>query len=311
MNYFEKIKSKFSKIIRKSHKSHLVNMQDMLTKAVAGRYAIPAININNLEWIGAVLDAAQAANSPIILGVSSGAAKYMFGWKNVVDMVENTMETKNITVPVALHVDHGTYEACVAALEAGFSSVMFDGSKLPFAENIAKTKEIIDLAKKTNATVEAEVGGIGGSEDGVTSSGELANVEECAAMVAQTEICCLAAGIGNIHGIYPAGWKGLDFAKLQQIFSAVNNKPLVLHGGTGIPADQISKAISLGICKINVNTECQLAFARATRQYIEAKTDLDKKTKGFDPRKLLKPGTEAIKAIVKEKIQMFGSEHKA
>lgn len=308
MNFFDKIKNKFSKSARKTG---LVNMQDMLTKAAAGHYAVPAININNLEWIGAVLDAAQSANSPLILGVSAGAAKYMFGWKNVVQMVTNTIETKKITVPVALHVDHGTYEACTAALEAGFSSVMFDGSKLPFAENMAKTKEIVALAKKHHATVEAEVGGIGGTEDGVTANGEIANVEECATMAAQTDICCLAAGIGNIHGIYPADWKGLDFNKLQEIFKAVNNKPLVLHGGTGIPADQIAKAISLGICKINVNTECQLAFAKATRQYIEANNDLNKETKGFDPRKLLKPGVEAIKIIVLEKIKMFGSENKA
>ncbi len=292
-------------------KTRLVNMNAMLQKAALGHYAVPAININNLEWIGAVLDAAQSTNSPIILGVSAGAAKYMFGWKNVVDMVNDIIETKNITVPVALHVDHGTYEACVAALEAGFSSVMFDGSKLPFNENIQKTKEVINLANKTNATVEAEVGGIGGSEDGVTSNGEIANVDECACMVAQTDICCLAAGIGNIHGIYPADWKGLNFAKLQEIFKAVKNKPLVLHGGTGIPAEQIRKAIDLGICKINVNTECQLSFAKATREYIEAKKDLDTKAKGFDPRKLLKPGTEAVKATVVEKIKMFGSENKA
>lgn len=308
MNFFDKIKNRFSKSAKKTG---LVNMQDMLTKAAAGHYAVPAININNLEWIGAVLDAAQSANSPLILGVSAGAAKYMFGWKNVVQMVTNTMESKKITVPVALHVDHGTYEACTAALEAGFSSVMFDGSKLPFAENMAKTKEIVALAKQHNATVEAEVGGIGGTEDGVTANGEIANVEECATMAAQTGICCLAAGIGNIHGIYPADWKGLDFNKLQEIFKAVNNKPLVLHGGTGIPADQIAKAISLGICKINVNTECQLAFAKATRQYIEANNDLNKEAKGFDPRKLLKPGVEAIKITVLEKIKMFGSENKA
>ena len=289
----------------KKRKSHLVNMQDMLTKAAAGHYAVPAININNLEWIGAVLDAAQQAKSPLILGVSSGAAKYMFGWKNVVDMVENVLATKKITVPVALHVDHGTYEACVAALKAGFSSVMFDGSKLPFAENLAKTKEIIALAKKHKATVEAEVGGIGGSEDGVTSSGEIANVGECACMAAQTEICCLAAGIGNIHGIYPKGWKGLDFKKLEEIFAAVNKKPLVLHGGTGIPEEQIKKAINLGICKINVNTECQLAFAKATRKYIEDGKDL--KGKGFDPRKLFADGIEAIRDVVEEKMQLFGS----
>lgn len=292
-------------------KKVLTNMKEMLTKASEGHYAVPAININNLEWIGAVLDAAQQAQSPMILGVSSGAAKYMFGWKNVVDMVENVMRTKKITVPVALHVDHGSYEACVDALKAGFSSVMFDGSKLPFNENLTKTKEIIALAKKTHATVEAEVGGIGGSEGGVTSNGEIANVGECACMAAQTEICCLAAGIGNIHGIYPKDWKGLDFKKLEEISAAVNKKPLVLHGGTGIPEDQIRKAIDLGICKINVNTECQLSFAAATREYVEAKKDLDKKAKGFDPRKLLKPGTEAIKQTVLEKIKMFGSQNRA
>lgn len=297
--------------IFKRHKSKLVNMQDMLAKAAAGHYAVPAININNLEWIGAVLDAAEQTKSPLILGVSSGAAKYMFGWKNVVDMVENVMRTKKITVPVALHVDHGSYEACKEALKAGFSSVMFDGSKLPFNENLTKTKEIVALAKKKKATVEAEVGGIGGSENGVTSNGEIANVGECACMAAQTEICCLAAGIGNIHGIYPKDWKGLNFKKLEEISTAVNKKPLVLHGGTGIPEDQIRKAIDLGICKINVNTECQLSFAAATREYVEAKKDLDKKAKGFDPRKLLKPGTEAIKQTVIEKIKMFGSQNRA
>jgi len=291
--------------------SKLVSMTEMLKKAAEGHYAVPAININNLEWIGAVLDAAQTAKSPLIIGVSAGAAKYMYGWKNVADMVNNVIETKKITVPVALHVDHGTYEACVAALEAGFSSVMFDGSSFPFAENIAKTREIIKLAKAHNASVEAEVGGIGGSEDGVTSNGEIANVEECAMMAAQTDISCLAAGIGNIHGIYPADWKGLNFEKLSEIFAAVNHKPLVLHGGTGIPEDQIKKAISLGICKINVNTECQLVFAEATRKYIEAGKDQDTKGKGFDPRKLLKPGCEAIKAKVLEKIAMFGSANKA
>lgn len=292
------------------NKSKLVNMIDMLNKAKAEHYAIAAININNLEWIGAVLEGAQTAKAPIILGVSAGAAKYMNGWKNVADMVNNVIKAKNITVPVALHVDHGKYEACIEALNAGFSSVMFDGSAFPFAENIVKTKEIVKLAKKHKASVEAEVGGIGGTEDGVTSNGEIANVEECAHM-STTGICCLAAGIGNIHGIYPADWKGLNFDKLTEISKNVNNLPLVLHGGTGIPEDQIKKAISLGICKINVNTECQLAFAEATRKYIEAKKDLDKKAKGFDPRKLLKPGYEAIKAKVIEKITMFGSNNKA
>lgn len=302
MGLFTKIKNK---------KYALVNMQDMLNKAAEGHYAIPAININNLEWIGGVLEAAQQAHSPLILGVSAGAAKYMFGWKNVADMVKNTMIAKKITVPVALHVDHGTYEACVDALKAGFTSVMFDGSSFPFDENLQKTKQIVKLAGKHKATVEAEVGGIGGTEDGVTSQGEIADVGQCACIAAQTQISCLAAGIGNIHGIYPTSWKGLNFDKLKEISTAVNKKPLVLHGGTGIPQEQIEKAISLGICKINVNTECQLAFAKAVRKYIEDKKDLDKKAKGFDPRKLLKPGVEAIKETVLEKIRMFGSENKA
>ena len=291
--------------------SKLVNMKDMLVKAKAGHYAVAQININNLEWICAALDGAQEAHAPIILGVSAGAAKYMQGWKNVADMVNNVMQTKNITVPVALHVDHGKYENCVDALKAGFSSVMFDGSSLSFDQNIAKTNEIVALAQAQNASVEAEVGGIGGSEDGVTSNGEIANVEECKQLASKTGICCLAAGIGNIHGIYPADWKGLNFAKLEEISKETNNIPLVLHGGTGIPEDQIKKAIALGISKINVNTECQLAFQEATRAYIESKKDLDKNAKGFDPRKLLKPGTDAIKAKVIEKIRMFGSENKA
>ncbi|MBQ0045333.1 MAG: class II fructose-1,6-bisphosphate aldolase [Mycoplasma sp.] len=288
----------------------LVNMNDMLAKANAGHYAVPAININNLEWIGAVLDAAQEMRSPVILGVSSGAARYMFGWRNVVNMVENVMQNKKITVPVALHVDHGTYEACVDALNAGFSSVMFDGSKLPFAENVEKTKEIVKLAKKYNATVEAEVGSFE-AKDGTAADGELADTNECTAMASQTGICCLAAGIGNIHGIYPDDWKGLNFDKLIDISRNVNNIPLVLHGGTGIPKTQIKKAIELGICKVNVNTECQLAFAHAIRTYVENRNDLDKKAKGFDPRKLLKPACQAIKETVIEKIKIFGSENKA
>lgn len=291
--------------------SKLVNMKDMLIKAKAGHYAVAQININNLEWICAALDGAQEINAPIILGVSAGAAKYMQGWQNVADMVRNVMETKKITVPVALHVDHGKYENCIDALKAGFSSVMFDGSSLPFDQNIAKTKEMVALADAQGASVEAEVGGIGGSEDGVTSAGEIASVEECKVLATETGICCLAAGIGNIHGIYPVDWKGLNFDKLSEISKETNNIPLVLHGGTGIPEDQIKKAISLGISKINVNTECQLAFQEATRKYIEANKDLDKAAKGFDPRKLLKPGCEAIKAKVIEKIRMFGSENKA
>lgn len=295
----------------KKKRSKLVNMNDMLYKAKIGHYAVAAININNLEWIGAILEGAQEAKAPIILGVSAGAAKYMSGWKNVADMVNNVIESKKISVPVVLHLDHGKYEACFEALDAGFTSVMFDGSSFPFAENLAKTKDVVKYANKHSATVEAEVGGIGGTEDGVTSSGEIASVDECAQITAKTKICCLAAGIGNIHGIYPKNWKGLNFEKLKEISENVRGLPLVLHGGTGIPEKQIEKAISLGICKINVNTECQLAFAEATRKYIEAKKDLDKKAKGFDPRKLLKPGYEAIKAKVIEKITMFGSKNKA
>lgn len=290
--------------------SKLVNMSKMLIAARHGGYAIPAININNLEWICAILDACQEADSPIILGVSAGASKYMQGWKNVVDMVNNVINFKNITIPVALHVDHGKYDDCVQALAAGFSSVMFDGSSLDIATNIAKTKEIVALANKYNATVEAEVGGIGGNEDGVVSTGEIANVDECKKMAQETGICCLAAGIGNIHGIYPKDWKGLNFVKLKEIASVVNDLPLVLHGGTGIDQEQIKQAISLGISKINVNTECQIAFAQATRQYIEQKKDLDTSAKGFDPRKLLRPGCLAIKDKVLEKITIFGSRNK-
>ncbi len=290
--------------------SKLVNLKNMLLAARHGHYAIPAININNLEWICAALDACQEAHSPIILGVSAGASKYMHGWKNVVDMVNNVINFKNITVPVALHVDHGKYDDCVQALNAGFSSVMFDGSSLDISANIAKTKEIVALANMHNATVEAEVGGIGGTEDGITSNGEIANVDECKQIVQETKICCLAAGIGNIHGIYPKEWSGLNFIKLKEIASVVGDLPLVLHGGTGIPQDQIKKAILLGISKINVNTECQLAFAQATRQYIEQKKDLDTNAKGYDPRKLLRPGYLAIKNKVLEKINIFGSQDK-
>lgn len=291
-------------------KSRLVKMNDMLTKAVAGKYAVAHININNLEWIKASLTAAQNNNSPIILGVSEGAAKYMCGFKNVANMVNNVMETMNITIPVALHLDHGSYECALKAIEAGFSSVMFDGSKYSFEENTKLLKEVIQKANEKNISVEAEVGSIGGSEDGVTADGELANVEECKIM-SQFDISCLAAGIGNIHGIYPANWKGLNFDRLAEIAKVTNHKPLVLHGGTGIPTDMIKKAISLGIAKINVNTECQLAFAEATRKYIEAKKDLDLDAKGFDPRKLLKPGTQAIIDKVTEKMEIFGSINKA
>ena len=289
----------------------LVSMETMLQKAQAGKYAIAQININNLEWINAALSAAQEAKTPIILGVSSGAGKYMHGFKNVVDMVKNTIINKKVTIPVALHLDHGSFEACQECLRVGFSSVMFDGSKLPINDNINQTKIILSLAKKYGASVEAEVGAIGGSEDGLTSNGELASVDDCATLVKQTNICCLAAGIGNIHGVYPTNWKGLNLKQLEKIKQATKNIPLVLHGGTGIPSDQIKQAISLGVCKINVNTECQLAFANAVRKYIDAKKDLDIKKKGFDPRKLLAPGVEAIKQVCFEKFKMFGSFNKA
>lgn len=290
--------------------SRLVNVKDMVSKARNGKYAIAHINTNNLEWIKAILDAAQATNSPIIVGVSEGAIKYQCGYKNVVDIVNNVIEFMNITVPVALHLDHGTYEGAIKALEAGFSSVMFDGSHFPFDENVKKTKDIIELAKKYNASVEAEVGSIGGEEDGVIGEGELANVDECR-KISSLGVDMLAAGIGNIHGIYPKNWKGLNFNVLEEISQSTNSIPLVLHGGTGIPEDQIKKAISLGISKINVNTECQLAFASATRKYIENQEDLNTSKKGFDPRKLLKPGTEAIKNTIIEKLKLFGSLGKA
>lgn len=293
-----------------ANKSNLVNMNDMLQKAVEGHYAVAHININNLEWIKASLTAAESARAPIILGVSEGAGKYMCGFKNVVDMVNNCIEKMHITVPVALHLDHGSYDAAIECLNAGFSSVMFDGSKLSINENYKKVEEIIKLAKKTNASVEAEVGGIGGSEDGVTSAGELADPKECEKM-SKLPIACLAAGIGNIHGIYPADWKGLNFKLLEQIHNVTNQMPLVLHGGTGIPDKMITTAISMGVAKINVNTECQLVFAEATRKYIEQKKDLDLKAKGFDPRKLLKPGCDAIVDKVMEKITLFGSKDKA
>lgn len=291
-------------------KSRLVNLKEMVNKAKANKYAIAHINTNNLEWTKAILDAAQSTNSPVIIGVSEGAAKYQCGFKNVVDMVNNTMDAMNITVPVALHLDHGSYDGAIKALEAGFSSVMFDGSHFQFEENIKKTQEIIDLAKKYNASVEAEVGSIGGEEDGIIGEGELANVDECAKM-SKLDIQILAAGIGNIHGLYPKNWKGLNFEVLENIAKNTNNIPLVLHGGTGIPEEMIKKAISLGISKINVNTECQIAFAKATRKYIEQNEDINESKKGFDPRKLLKPGTEAIKQIIIEKMKLFGSLGKA
>lgn len=286
----------------------LVNVKEMMEKAVKGHYAVGHFNINNLEWTKSILQAAQETQTPVILGVSEGAGKYMAGFKVVADMVKAMIDTLNITVPVALHLDHGSYEGAKKALEAGFSSVMFDGSHYDIEENIEKTKEIIALANSLGCTVEAEVGAIGGEEDGVVGSGEVADPEECA-KIAALGVDMLAAGIGNIHGKYPANWRGLDFDTLAAIKDKVGDMPLVLHGGTGIPAEMIQKAISLGVCKINVNTECQLAFQEATRKYIEAGKDLE--GKGFDPRKLLAPGAAAIKEVVKEKMALFGSLGKA
>ena len=290
--------------------SRLVNMNEMLKKAVEGKYAVAHININNLEWIKAALTAAQQNNAPIILGVSEGAVKYMCGYKNVVDMVNNCLETLNITVPVALHLDHGSYEGALKAIDAGFSSVMFDGSKYKFEENLKLLNDVLTKAHVKNMSVEAEVGAIGGSEDGTVSNGELADVSECQKM-STTGISCLAAGIGNIHGIYPADWKGLNFERLTEIANVTNHIPLVLHGGSGIPTEMIKEAISKGVAKINVNTECQLSFAEATRKYIEAKKDLDLDGKGFDPRKLLKPGTQAIIDTITQKMELFGCINKA
>lgn len=286
----------------------LVNATEMLQKARDGHYAVGQFNINNLEWTKAALQAAQEMNSPIILGVSEGAGKYMCGFKTVTAMVDAMVDELGITVPVALHLDHGSYEGALKCIEAGFSSVMFDGSHYGIEENITKTKEIIALAHSKGISVEAEVGAIGGEEDGVIGGGEVADPEECK-MIADLGVDMLAAGIGNIHGKYPANWKGLRFDVLANIQKLTGEMPLVLHGGTGIPADMIKEAISLGVSKINVNTECQLAFAEATRKYIEAGKDLE--GKGFDPRKLLAPGVEAIKATVKEKMELFGSVNKA
>ncbi len=286
----------------------LVSAKEMLNKAKAGKYAVGQFNINNLEWTKAILLTAQENNSPVILGVSEGAAKYMCGFKTVVGMVNGMMEELNITVPVAIHLDHGSYEGALKAMEAGFSSIMFDGSHYPIDENIAKTKEMVRLTSERGLSLEAEVGSIGGEEDGVVGAGEIADAAECKA-IADLGVTMLAAGIGNIHGVYPSNWKGLSFDALEAISKVTNNVPLVLHGGTGIPEDMIKKAISLGVSKINVNTECQLAFAEGTRKYIEAGKDLQ--GKGFDPRKLLAPGFEAIKATVKEKMELFGSINKA
>ena len=286
----------------------LVTAEDMLKKAVAGKYAVGQFNINNLEWTKAVLLTAQELNSPVILGVSEGAGKYMTGFKTVAAMVKAMIEEMNITVPVALHLDHGSYEGCLKCVEAGFSSIMFDGSHYPIDENVAKTTELVKLAHDNNMSIEAEVGSIGGEEDGVIGAGECADPQECKA-IADLGVDMLAAGIGNIHGKYPANWAGLSFETLDAIQQLTGTMPLVLHGGTGIPEDMIKKAISLGVAKINVNTECQLSFADATRKYIEAGKDLE--GKGFDPRKLLAPGAEAIKATVKEKMELFGSVGKA
>lgn len=286
----------------------LVSAAKMLKDAKAGKYAVGHFNINNLEWTKAILLTAQELNSPVILGVSEGAGKYMCGFKTVTAMVDAMVDELGITVPVALHLDHGSYEGALKCIEAGFSSVMFDGSHYGIEENIEKTKEIIALAHSKGISVEAEVGTIGGEEDGVIGGGEVADPNECK-MIADLGVDMLAAGIGNIHGKYPANWKGLRFDVLANIQELTGEMPLVLHGGTGIPADMIKEAISLGVSKINVNTECQLAFADATRKYIEAGKDLE--GKGFDPRKLLAPGFEAIKATVKEKMELFGSVNKA
>ena len=286
----------------------LVSAKDMLEKAREAKYAVGQFNINNLEWTKSVLLTAEELKSPVILGVSEGAGKYMTGFKTVAAMVEAMMEELNITVPVALHLDHGTYDGCYKCIKAGFSSIMFDGSHYPIEENIEKTKELVKVAHAMGLSLEAEVGSIGGEEDGVVGLGECADPQECKA-IADLGIDFLAAGIGNIHGKYPENWPGLRFDVLEQVKAAVGDMPLVLHGGTGIPEDMIKKAISLGVAKINVNTECQLSFAAATREYIEAGKDL--KGKGFDPRKLLAPGADAIRATVKEKMELFGSVGKA
>ena len=286
----------------------LVSAKDMLTKAKASHYAVGHFNINNLEWAKAVLLTAEELRSPVILGVSEGAGKYMCGYKTIVGMVNGMLESLKITVPVALHLDHGSYEGALACVEAGFSSIMFDGSHYPIAENIEKTKELVRIANEKGLSLEAEVGAIGGEEDGVVGMGECADPDECKA-IADLGVTMLAAGIGNIHGKYPENWPGLRFDVLEKVQEKTGTMPLVLHGGTGIPADMIKKAISLGVSKINVNTECQLAFAAATRKYIEEGKDLE--GKGFDPRKLLAPGFEAIKETVREKMELFGSVGKA
>ncbi len=286
----------------------LVSATDMLNKAVAGKYAVGQFNINNLEWTRSILATAEECKSPVILGVSEGAGKYMTGFKTVAAMVKAMIEEMGITVPVALHLDHGTYEGCYKCIKAGFSSIMFDGSHFPIDENVAKTKELVTVAHAMGMSIEAEVGSIGGEEDGVVGAGEIADPNECK-RIADLGVDFLAAGIGNIHGKYPENWKGLDFDALAKTKELIGDLPLVLHGGTGIPEDMIKTAISLGVAKINVNTECQLYFQEATRKYIEAGEDL--KGKGYDPRKLLAPGAEAIKVVVKEKMELFGSIGKA
>ncbi len=296
--------------IKKEWRNHymLVSAKEMLTKAKAGKYAVGQFNINNLEWTKSILLTAEELKSPVILGVSEGAGKYMCGYKTVVGMVNGMLEELGITVPVALHLDHGSYEGAKACIEAGFSSIMFDGSHYPIEENVAKTKELVAICNEKGMSIEAEVGSIGGEEDGVVGAGECADPEECK-MIADLGVTMLAAGIGNIHGKYPENWAGLSFETLDAVQKLTGDMPLVLHGGTGIPEDMIKKAISLGVSKINVNTECQLSFADATRKYIEA--GKDQEGKGFDPRKLLAPGADAIKATVKEKMELFGSVGKA
>lgn len=286
----------------------LVSAKEMLNKAKAGHYGVGQFNINNLEWTKAVLQTANEQRSPVILGVSEGAGKYMCGYKTVTNMVNGMLDELNISVPVALHLDHGSYEGAKACIAVGFSSIMFDGSHLPFDENIEKTKELVEICRGKGLSLEAEVGAIGGEEDGVVGTGEFADPEECK-KIADLGVTMLAAGIGNIHGKYPENWQGLNFDVLAKIQEKTGDMPLVLHGGTGIPDEMVRKAIDLGVAKINVNTECQLVFAEATRKYIEAGKDLE--GKGFDPRKLLAPGTQAIKDIVKVKMDLFGSTGKA
>jgi fructose-bisphosphate aldolase class II len=286
----------------------LVSAKEMLDKALAGKYAVGQFNINNLEWTKSILLTAQEMNAPVILGVSEGAGKYMTGFETVAAMVKAMDKSLGITVPVALHLDHGTYEGCYKCIKAGFTSIMFDGSHYPIDENIKKTTELVNVAHNLGLSIEAEVGSIGGEEDGVIGMGECADPNECKS-IADLGVDMLAAGIGNIHGKYPANWPGLSFETLAAVKDKIGDMPLVLHGGTGIQADMIQKAISLGVSKINVNTECQLSFADATRKYVEAGKDLE--GKGFDPRKLLAPGCEAIKETVREKINLFGSAGKA